>query len=355
MSKEIFVTTTENLPGYDIKRMIGPVNGFLIKSTNIFSDIVASFSDIVGGYSGSYQRQIQQLYDDVLNSLKEKAKRKGANCILNLKIDFEEISGQGKQMFLLLANGTAAIIESKSNKDFHSQTISFEELENEIEKGIFIAKIDKGGVIDKTVINESIKYCDWILAERLLRIISKYDSGYFYNAYENDISESLTLCINEYRDSKEFASAVMNIVMESNNEFIKKYWEILKNTRIFNYRDMGAMFNCPDKNRMRYYLQLIDSEKDEYDGSEIEVMEDILEKVKKLNFDISIVRKKKVLSTAETEYWHCSCETDNLFSIDRCTNCGRDKYGFKEGFINHLEIVCRLENRISALKRLTSI
>lgn len=44
-------------------------------------------------------------------NLKQKAANMGANAILGLKIDFDEISGKGKSMFMISAIGTAVIVK----------------------------------------------------------------------------------------------------------------------------------------------------------------------------------------------------------------------------------------------------
>ena len=106
MSRMI-ITTTDTVEGRSIEKYLGVVNANLVIGTNVFSDFVASFSDFFGGMSGTYRNQLQTLYSKAIKELSEKAKCLGANAVLGLKIDFDEISGKGKSMFMVSIVGTA--------------------------------------------------------------------------------------------------------------------------------------------------------------------------------------------------------------------------------------------------------
>ena len=103
----LVVTTSSSLENWEITRYLGVVTSHVVAGTNIFSDAFASFSDIFGGRSKSYQKQIASINNQALELLKEKAKRKGGNAIVALKIDHDEISGGGKSMFMVTVSGTA--------------------------------------------------------------------------------------------------------------------------------------------------------------------------------------------------------------------------------------------------------
>ena len=70
----------------------------------------------MGGHQ-SYQKQLISIKDEVLKRLKDEATVLGSNGIVGLRIDFDEISGKGKTMFMVSALGTAVQIEFMGNKD----------------------------------------------------------------------------------------------------------------------------------------------------------------------------------------------------------------------------------------------
>ena len=54
----MIVTTTPTVEGRPVAEYYGVVTGEVIISANIFRDLFANISDIVGGRSGSYERAL---------------------------------------------------------------------------------------------------------------------------------------------------------------------------------------------------------------------------------------------------------------------------------------------------------
>lgn len=106
----MIITTTNNIIDYKIDRYLGLINANQVIGANLIADFMASFSDVFGGRSGAYRGRLDQLYIDIKALLEEKASQMGANAIIGVRIDFDEISGQGKSMFMVTAYGTAVEI-----------------------------------------------------------------------------------------------------------------------------------------------------------------------------------------------------------------------------------------------------
>lgn len=106
----MIITTTHQLTGYKIESYLGLVNANQVIGANLIADFIASFSDVFGGKSGVYRERLDLLYQDVKNLLEQKANSIGANAILGVHIDFDEISGKDKSMFMITAYGTAAVV-----------------------------------------------------------------------------------------------------------------------------------------------------------------------------------------------------------------------------------------------------
>lgn len=109
--KKILVTTSNFIEGGKIISYLDIVNANVVIGNNILSEMFASFSDIFGGRSGRYQNNLDSLYDYAMKELREKAVERGANAIIGVKMDFSEITGKGKDMFMLSAIGTAVKID----------------------------------------------------------------------------------------------------------------------------------------------------------------------------------------------------------------------------------------------------
>ena len=112
----MIVTTTNSIEGYTIRKYLGVVNANVVIGTNLFSDIAASLTDVFGGRSGSYKSKLTTIYDEVMKELTGKAESYHADAIVGLHVDFDEVSGGGKSMFMVSASGTAITLE-KTTQD----------------------------------------------------------------------------------------------------------------------------------------------------------------------------------------------------------------------------------------------
>lgn len=103
----MIIVTTNSIENRVINKYLGLVNANQVTGTNFFSDLDASFSDIFGGTSGTYRNKLDNLYNSIMNMIETKASAIGADAVVGLRVDFDEISGKGKSMFMLTAVGTA--------------------------------------------------------------------------------------------------------------------------------------------------------------------------------------------------------------------------------------------------------
>ncbi len=103
----MIITTTSNIDGAHIEEYLQLVSANVVIGTNIFSDWFASVTDIFGGKSRTYQRKLDDLYAEALKRVEERAAKLGADAVVGLKMDFGEVSGKEKSMFMVSAVGTA--------------------------------------------------------------------------------------------------------------------------------------------------------------------------------------------------------------------------------------------------------
>ena len=69
MAKKIIVTTMNDLPGKQIKEVIGIVRGNTVRSRNLGRDIMATLKNIVGGEIKTYTELITQARDEAYNRM----------------------------------------------------------------------------------------------------------------------------------------------------------------------------------------------------------------------------------------------------------------------------------------------
>ena len=106
----MIVTTTPSIEGKRITRYCGVVAGEAILGANVFKDFFAGIRDIVGGRSGTYERELQRAREIALKELEQRAAEAGANAVVGVDLDFE-VLGQGNGMLMVSASGTAVRVE----------------------------------------------------------------------------------------------------------------------------------------------------------------------------------------------------------------------------------------------------
>lgn len=107
----MLITTTPNIEGKKISEYYGLVSGEAILGANLFKDIFASITDVIGGRSGSYENELRKAKDIALQEMKQEAKRLGANAIIGVDLDYETIGSGSGNMLMVSASGTAVKID----------------------------------------------------------------------------------------------------------------------------------------------------------------------------------------------------------------------------------------------------
>lgn len=105
----MIVTTTHTLQGREISAYKGIVCGEVVVGAHIGKDILASFTNIVGGRSQAYESTLRETRDSALNEMMGQARRLGADAIVGIKFDYSVI-GQNGSMMMVAVSGTAVTL-----------------------------------------------------------------------------------------------------------------------------------------------------------------------------------------------------------------------------------------------------
>jgi uncharacterized protein YbjQ (UPF0145 family) len=103
----MITTTTPTIEGKPIKEYLGIVTGEAILGADLVKDLFASITDIVGGRSGAYEKELSRAREIALQEMEEKAKGLGANAVVGIDLDYEMVR-QG--MLMVSVSGTAVKI-----------------------------------------------------------------------------------------------------------------------------------------------------------------------------------------------------------------------------------------------------
>ncbi len=110
--QDFIVSTTPTIVTHDIVEYFWPVFGETVWGANVLRDFAASITDGFGGRSGTYEDVLKRGREEAILELKGKAKRIGANAVLDLDVKYETLNGS---MFLICASGTAVRVRPKAD------------------------------------------------------------------------------------------------------------------------------------------------------------------------------------------------------------------------------------------------
>ncbi len=103
----MIITTTPSVEGRSIKDYRGVVVGEAILGANIFRDVFAQITDIVGGRSGAYEKSLGEARKTALSELEDSAIAVGGNAVVGVDLDYEVINN----MLMVSASGTAVVLD----------------------------------------------------------------------------------------------------------------------------------------------------------------------------------------------------------------------------------------------------
>ena len=105
----VVISTTPTLEGRPVREYLGIVTGEVIVGANLFRDLFASITDIVGGRSGKYEDVLARARKEAIAEMEAEAVRLGGNAVIGVDLDYE-VLGQNGSMLMVSASGTAVVV-----------------------------------------------------------------------------------------------------------------------------------------------------------------------------------------------------------------------------------------------------
>jgi uncharacterized protein YbjQ (UPF0145 family) len=102
----MLVATTNDLAGHKIVRNLGVVRGIVVRSRSIVGNIGASIQSLFGGNITLYTSLCERARSDAYELMVQHAQGMGANAILAMRYDANEIAAGITEV---LAYGTAVV------------------------------------------------------------------------------------------------------------------------------------------------------------------------------------------------------------------------------------------------------
>ena len=110
MEENMIISTTPTLEGKKIIEYKGIVFGEIVSGVDFIKDFAAGLTNFFGGRSNSYEGELIQARQNAIDEMQHRARQMGANAVVGVDIDYE-ILGTGNNMMMVIASGTAVVVE----------------------------------------------------------------------------------------------------------------------------------------------------------------------------------------------------------------------------------------------------
>lgn len=336
--KNVIITTTNAIENATIQKYIELISTNVVVGTNLFSDFGAALTDVFGGFSDKYQNKLQKIYRVAISNLNEQASRIGANAIVGLKIDFDEISGKGKSMFMVSAIGMAVSVKFSEKEDStllegESTSISLNRLEQELTKRIIIEQLSKNILPTKD-------QWDYLLNNPIEDILEVLLTTYLktHRLQEYDINHEQKLLIDNFVDyiKQINPDKSINCLYSNINLNTSTILTLLNEAHLFSPQKVMELL---DNNNLNIGIQCLDIQKSHFTKSDLDTMKQIIKKLESLpdtgNIEVSTVGL--IRSTERSKF---TCQHGHInYNTEFCEKfgCGIDVKGLKKADYNKIE------------------
>ncbi len=103
----MLVINTESIPGKEIVKILGLVQGNTIRAKHVGRDFLAGLKNIVGGELTAYTELLTEARREAMSRMLHQAEELGANAVINIRFTTSAITAGAAELY---AYGTAVIV-----------------------------------------------------------------------------------------------------------------------------------------------------------------------------------------------------------------------------------------------------
>ena len=328
----MIITTTNSIEGAKVEKYLGVVTTNLVIGPNFFSEFF-------GVIPKTYIKQMDILYQRAYDALSTKASSIGANCVLGFKIDFDELSGKGMQMFMISVSGTAVKIVSESVLSDNNQrigTVPSNTLSVELFKERWCARC-------KNLLPKQDEL-DFIMENGLWELAASLYDYYVIRTYgeERPIDEKFPIILSAMRYDD-----IVKFIYKDYSLRRSYAYSLIKDNNLFNAERILELLR---NNCISEAIELLETEKLEYDKTDVRVMEDICAFIDNLPDRGKIEEAKGgLLSSKKVEKYICpnGHKNDKEFEFCQEYGCGLNIKGLTHKEVN---VINTFKDKVRILK-----
>lgn len=106
----MLLSNLEAVPGKQITKHLGLVQGSSVRSKHVGRDIMAGFKNIFGGELTAYTELLQDSRKEATERMVAQAEAIGANAVLNIRFSTSSVTAGAAELF---AYGTAVVVKEQ--------------------------------------------------------------------------------------------------------------------------------------------------------------------------------------------------------------------------------------------------
>ena len=315
-----------------------------------------------GGKSKSYKKQLEQINDGVVDELREEASQRGANALVGLQIDHDQISGQNKEMFMVTATATAVRAQSLSKSDSHTnqereKSVTATEVSKEERTVRLIKKAQNGnlelnGVRWRFLIENQIPDLVGAAESALTEILDGLVGGPLdrhKKHLENGRDYFLSL-------PPEKAKPTLYKMVSHEDQNVRDWaLDTLEEGNMLDLNRIESMLGGDFYSQQKPALEILNRvDKPYYEPSDVSRLKELKSKIEGgfgKRGEVIEVEKSGMLSSGTKEVWQIKEGAHNPIGRTYCEETGLDIYGFGRKETRPEDAIQVLENKITALKR----
>ena len=103
----MLILTTPAIEGKEITEYHGLVSGESLLGANVYKDLFSGVRDVVGGRTSAYEEELKKARTVALDSMREKAEKKGANAVIGVRLAYQNLGGTMGNTIMVTVFGTA--------------------------------------------------------------------------------------------------------------------------------------------------------------------------------------------------------------------------------------------------------
>jgi uncharacterized protein YbjQ (UPF0145 family) len=320
------VTTLGPPDGWTVQEHLGVVTAHVVAGTGFLSDFVAGLTDFFGGRSGTYQRQLAVIESEAVNQIWLQAVRRGANWVVGVRLDFDQLSGKNMQMLMVSALGTAILARQASDSAVNQvkdPAFPWGALRSRVERQELLEHIHAGRLrLDKDTWGALSEHRIADAVPAVVRSVQQ-DPDPELRKRALEFFQCIPLPTLQHRlhqliiDSPDLESTAIGFIVGLSA--VDLPW-------------VDTQLVSADERLRLAALRLLGGYAPFYSRPDLEIIESIRARLPvAFPEQAKIVESRGILSRTARQRWLCACGGGNELARPRCITCGRDKRGFPEG------------------------